>query len=70
MFHPFDFAKFHPFAAANASRILDGEKFRLTISKPKTGNAQHLRAVQVIPLRSGFQPAVVSLRQLYGVRSS
>ncbi|KAL6276198.1 hypothetical protein ACE6H2_019799 [Prunus campanulata] len=66
----FDFAKFHPFAAVNVSRILEGEKFKMTLSKPKNGNAQHLRAVQVIPLRSGFQPAIVTLRELYGVRSS
>ncbi|KAK9940030.1 hypothetical protein M0R45_016707 [Rubus argutus] len=66
----FDFAKFHPFAAANASRILEGEMFKMTISKPKNGNAQHLRAVQVTPLRTGFQPAIVTLRELYGVRSS
>ncbi|ONI00892.1 hypothetical protein PRUPE_6G109500 [Prunus persica] len=63
----FDFAKFHPFAAVNVSRILEGEMFKMTLSKPKNGNAQHLRAVQVIPLRSGFQPAIVTLRELYGV---
>lgn len=57
-------------AAANASRILEGEMFKMTISKPKNGNAQHLRAVQVTPLRTGFQPAIVTLRELYGVRSS
>lgn len=57
-------------AAVNASRILDGEMFKMTLSKPKNGNAQHLRAVQVVPLRSGFRPAIVSLRELYGVRSS
>lgn len=57
-------------AAANASRILEGEMFKMTISKPKNGNAQNLRAVQVVPLRTGFQPAIVTLRELYGVRSS
>ncbi|XP_008226435.1 PREDICTED: uncharacterized protein LOC103326001 isoform X2 [Prunus mume] len=62
----FDFAKFHPFAAVNVSRILEGEMFKMTLSKPKNGNAQHLRA-QVIPLRSGFQPAIVTLRELYGL---
>ncbi|XP_004290597.1 PREDICTED: uncharacterized protein LOC101296825 [Fragaria vesca subsp. vesca] len=66
----FDFAKFHPFAATNASRILEGEMFKMAISKPKNGNAQNLRAVQVVPLRTGFQPAIVTLRELYGVRSS
>ncbi|OAY51526.1 uncharacterized protein LOC110614087 isoform X2 [Manihot esculenta] len=66
----FDFAKIHPFAAANAGLILEGEMFKMTLSKPKNGNAQHLRAVSVLPLRTGFQPAIVSLRELYGVRAS
>ncbi|KDP43981.1 hypothetical protein JCGZ_05448 [Jatropha curcas] len=64
----FDFAKFHPFAAANAGKFLEGEMFKMTLSKPKNGNAQHLRAVSVVPLRTGFQPAIESLRALYGVR--
>uniref|UniRef100_A0A2N9EY65 Replication factor A C-terminal domain-containing protein n=1 Tax=Fagus sylvatica TaxID=28930 RepID=A0A2N9EY65_FAGSY len=64
----FDFAKLHPFAAVSANRILEGEMFRMTLSKPKNGNAQHLRVVSVVPLRSGFQPAIESLRELYGKR--
>ncbi|KAJ9178058.1 hypothetical protein P3X46_009974 [Hevea brasiliensis] len=66
----FDFAKIHPFAAANAGTILEGEMFKMTLSKPKNGNAQHLRAVSVLPLRTGFRPAIETLRELYGVRAS
>lgn len=64
----FDFAKLHPFAATSANRILEGEMFKMTLSKPKNGNAQHLRVVSIVPLRSGFQPAIESLRGLYGNR--
>lgn len=63
-----DFIKLHPFAAAAAGEALEGEMFRMTLSKPKNGNAQHLRVVSIVPLRSGFQPAIVSLRQLYRER--
>ncbi|KAH7542694.1 uncharacterized protein LOC107409708 [Ziziphus jujuba] len=65
----FDFAKIHPFAAATASKILEGEMFKITLSKPKNGNAQHLRVVQVFPLRTGFQPAIETLKEFYGVKS-
>ncbi|KAJ9188792.1 hypothetical protein P3X46_000156 [Hevea brasiliensis] len=34
------------------------------------GNAQHLRAISVSPLRTGFQAAIETLRELYGVRAS
>ncbi|KAK4607543.1 hypothetical protein RGQ29_001406 [Quercus rubra] len=50
----FNFAKLHLFTAVSASRILEGEMFKMTLSKPKNGNAQHLRVVTVIPLRTGF----------------
>ncbi|XP_002523706.2 uncharacterized protein LOC8275225 [Ricinus communis] len=66
----FDFAKIHPFASANAGKALEGEMFRMTLSKPKNGNAQHLRAVSILPLRTGFQPAIETLKELYGVRAS
>ncbi|GMH08990.1 hypothetical protein Nepgr_010830 [Nepenthes gracilis] len=66
----FDFSKLHPFAAATAGNVLQGEMFRMTLSRPKNGNAQHLRVVSVVPLRSGFRPAILSLRELYGVRVS
>ena len=56
------------YAAVSASRILEGEMFKMTLSKPKNGNAQHLRVVSVVPLRTGFQPAIESLRELYGKR--
>jgi hypothetical protein len=42
--------------------------FRMTLSKSKNGNAQHLRVASVVPLRSGFLPAIESLRELYGER--
>lgn len=42
--------------------------FRATLSKPKNGNAQHVRVVSLFPLRSGFQPAIESLKKLYGQR--
>lgn len=54
--------------AVTAGKVLEGEMFRMTLSKPKNGNAQHLRVVSVVPLRSGFQPAIETLRELYGVK--
>ncbi|KAL6967159.1 hypothetical protein U1Q18_032963 [Sarracenia purpurea var. burkii] len=64
----FDFAKLHPFAAETATKILEGEMLRVTLMKPKNGNAQHQRVSSVIPLRSGFRTAIETLRELYGVR--
>ncbi|XP_051153035.1 uncharacterized protein LOC127266720 [Andrographis paniculata] len=61
----FDFAKTHPYAAMAACRALEGEILTVTLSKPKNGNAQHLRAVSVVPMQSGFQPAIGTLRELY-----
>ncbi|KAK3031973.1 hypothetical protein RJ639_036908 [Escallonia herrerae] len=61
----FDLAKLHPFAG----RFLEGEMLRVTLSKPKNGNAQHDRAVSVVPLRSGFWPVIETLRESYGVRA-
>ncbi|XP_057528113.1 uncharacterized protein LOC130806904 isoform X1 [Amaranthus tricolor] len=61
----FHFAKFHPFSAANANKILEGEMCRMTLAKPKNGNAQHLRVASVVPLSSGFQPVIQSLKELY-----
>ncbi|CAN0916469.1 hypothetical protein LINGRAHAP2_LOCUS29729 [Linum grandiflorum] len=64
----FHFAKLHPFAAANCGKMLEGEMVKMTLSKPRNGNAQHLRAVSIVPLRTGFQPAITSLRELYKSR--
>ncbi|KAL8029734.1 hypothetical protein ABFX02_14G243900 [Erythranthe guttata] len=64
----FDFAKTHPYAAMAAGRALEGEMLTVTLSKPKNGNAQHMRVVSVVPLRSGFQPAIDTLMELYRVR--
>ncbi|XP_017983172.1 PREDICTED: uncharacterized protein LOC108663466 [Theobroma cacao] len=63
----FDFATLHPYAAKNASNALVGEMFRITLSKPKRGNAEHLRMTSVVPLRSGFQPVIETLKDLYRV---
>ncbi|KAF8403122.1 hypothetical protein HHK36_011216 [Tetracentron sinense] len=63
----FHFAKLNPFAAVTAGKVLEGEMFRMTLSKPKNGNAQHLRVASVVPLSSGFCPAIETLRKLYGV---
>ncbi|KAG8371283.1 hypothetical protein BUALT_Bualt13G0071400 [Buddleja alternifolia] len=65
----FDFAKTHPYAATTAGRALEGEMLTVMLSKPKNGNAQHQRVVSVSPLRSGFQPAIETLKELYRVRS-
>ena len=54
------------YASVFASRNLEGEMFKMTLSKPKNGNAQHLWVVSVIPLRTGFYPAIETLRELYG----
>ncbi|KAH7561109.1 hypothetical protein JRO89_XS10G0175000 [Xanthoceras sorbifolium] len=63
----FHFAKLHPFAAMTASKVLQGQMFRLTLSKPKNGNAQHLRVSSVVPLSSGYRPTIEALREMYGV---
>ena len=42
--------------------------FKLTLFKPKYGNAQHLQVVSIFSLRIGFQLAIESLRELYGKR--
>ncbi|XP_057247703.1 uncharacterized protein LOC104902893 [Beta vulgaris subsp. vulgaris] len=61
----FDFAKLHPFAAATAGHFLEGEMCRMTLAKPKNGNAEHVRVTSVVPLSSGFQPVIQSLKQYY-----
>lgn len=64
-----DFAKHQPFSVETASKILEGEMLRVTLSKPKNGNAQHQRVVSVVPLKSGFRPVMDTLKELYGVRA-
>ncbi|KAI4322313.1 hypothetical protein L6164_022020 [Bauhinia variegata] len=64
----FDFAKLHPFSGETVDKILEGEMFQMTLSKPQNGNAQHLRVVSAVPLRSRFQPAIEALREHYGSR--
>ncbi|XP_069150148.1 uncharacterized protein [Solanum lycopersicum] len=64
----FDFSKTHPFAAASAGNALEGEMLKITLSQPKNGNARHLRVVSVFPMRTGFQPVIQTLRELYRAR--
>nr|GMD19008.1 Translation initiation factor IF-2 like [Ipomoea batatas] len=64
----FEFAKTRPFAAECAGKALEGEMLRVTLSQPKNGNARDLRVVSVVPLRSGFQAIIKTLRELYQIR--
>lgn len=57
-------------AAVAAARILEGELFRMTLSKPRSGNAQHLRVTSLVPMRSGYQPVIEGLRELFRVRAA
>lgn len=52
-------------AGPMVNEILEGELFRMTVSKPKNGNARHLRVVSAEPLRSDFRPAIEALREYY-----
>ncbi|KAJ7981053.1 Nucleic acid-binding, OB-fold containing protein [Quillaja saponaria] len=62
--YSFDFAKLLSFSAENFGKVLEGEMFRITLSKPKSGSAQHLRVVSFVPLRSDFQPAIETERTI------
>ncbi|XP_043690376.1 uncharacterized protein LOC122641119 [Telopea speciosissima] len=66
----FEFSKLNPLSAVAAGKVLEGEMFQMTLSKPKNGNAQYLRVVSVFPLRSDFSPAINTLKKLYGVGGS
>lgn len=61
----FEFVKTRPCAAMETGRSLEGEILTVTLSKPKNGNAQHLRVVSVVPMRSGFKPAISCIREFY-----
>ncbi|KAK1421631.1 hypothetical protein QVD17_24117 [Tagetes erecta] len=63
----FHFTNIHPFSGETASKIVEGEMLRVTLSKPKNGNAQHHRVVSLVPLKSGFRPLLDTLTQLYGI---
>lgn len=54
-------------AAAAAGRALEGELFTMSLSTPKNGNAQHLRVVSVVPVRSEYQPVIEYVRELNGL---
>ncbi|ERM98473.1 hypothetical protein AMTR_s00072p00163070 [Amborella trichopoda] len=64
----FDFAKVNPFAVVTAGQILEGEMFGMKLSMPRSGNAEHLRATSVVPLHSGFQPVIQTLKKMYRVK--
>ncbi|KAJ4977230.1 hypothetical protein NE237_002336 [Protea cynaroides] len=63
----FEFSKLNPFSAVAAGKVLEGEMFQMTLSKPKNGNARNIRVVSVFPLRSDFSPAINTLKKLYNV---
>ncbi|KAK6926723.1 hypothetical protein RJ641_008442 [Dillenia turbinata] len=62
-----DFLKLNPNAAVTADEILERDLFEMTLSKPKNGNAQHLRVATVKPMRSCFRSVIDTLRQLHRV---
>ncbi|XP_078168957.1 replication factor-A carboxy-terminal domain protein [Carex rostrata] len=61
----FQFCSAHPGAARKAGQLLEGEMCRMMLKASKKGNAEHLRVVSVEPLRTGFQPIIHSLREIY-----
>ncbi|CAA7017957.1 unnamed protein product [Microthlaspi erraticum] len=65
----FHFTKLNPSTASMVNQVLDGEVFRMTLTRPHNRNAQHMRVASVVPLRSGFQPAIVTLTQLCSTTS-
>lgn len=62
-----DFCTSHPSAREKAGEMLEGAMFRMKLSRPKKGNAEHLRVVSVVPLLTGFRPLIHELRHLYRV---
>ncbi|MQM00276.1 hypothetical protein Taro_033006, partial [Colocasia esculenta] len=59
----FDFCKLNPKAVDTACKILEGGMFKMTLSRPKNGNAQHLRVTSLVPLSSQFQPVIEILKK-------
>ncbi|XP_073015666.1 uncharacterized protein [Primulina eburnea] len=59
---------FYILTSMTAGRVLEGEMLTVTLSNPNSGNAQHQRVVSVVPLRTGFQPAIETMRESYHVR--
>ncbi|XP_010532370.1 PREDICTED: uncharacterized protein LOC104808393, partial [Tarenaya hassleriana] len=64
------FAKPNPSAASMANQVLEGEMLRMTLTRPHNRNAQHTRVASVAPLRSGFKPVIVTLREIFQRNSS
>ncbi|KAF5205794.1 Replication factor-a carboxy-terminal domain protein [Thalictrum thalictroides] len=66
----FDLAKLNPLAVVTAGKVLEGEMFQMTFTKPKKGNAEHLRVASIVPLSTDFCPIAESLKEIYRVGSS
>ncbi|XP_009413183.1 uncharacterized protein LOC103994548 [Musa acuminata AAA Group] len=64
-----DFLGAHPSAREKVGELLQGEMLRMTLSRSRKGNAEHLRVASVVPLRAGFRPVIDRLRRLYGVEA-
>ncbi|CAL9113796.1 uncharacterized protein LOC135619138 isoform X1 [Musa acuminata AAA Group] len=64
-----DFLGAHPSARETVGELLQGEMLRMTLSRSRKGNAEHLRVASVVPLRAGFRPVIDRLRRLYGVEA-
>ncbi|XP_039139005.1 uncharacterized protein LOC120276348 [Dioscorea cayenensis subsp. rotundata] len=65
----FDLCELHPDAVWMAGEMMVGEICRVTLRRPTNGNAEHLRAVSLVPLRAEFRPVIARLRSLYGAPS-
>ncbi|XP_076906743.1 uncharacterized protein LOC143562970 [Bidens hawaiensis] len=63
-----DLTNINPFYGETASKILEGEMLKVTLSNPRNGNAQHQRVVSVVPLKSGFRTVMDTLTELYGLK--
>lgn len=59
------FCSAHTGAARKAGQLLEGEMCRMMLKASPKGNAEHERVVSVEPLRTGFQPIIHSLREIY-----
>eukprot|EP00250_Pteridium_aquilinum_P000796 c10960_g1_i2 orf=518-988(-) len=61
----FHFASLNPFTVENVSKVLLGEMVELVLRPPKSGRAQHLRVVSVVPLAPDFEQIMVVLKRMY-----
>ncbi|CAA7387715.1 unnamed protein product [Spirodela intermedia] len=58
----FDFCRVNPDAAETACRMLEGEPFKMALTRPRSGSAQHLRVSSMVPLSSEFRPLMELLK--------